>query len=308
MTARIPEGERPCLSVVIASHNAAAVIADCLAALHPQAQREHAEIIVADSSTDGTADLVRARFPDVRLLRFSAPFTIPRLRGEAIAAARGEIVAILDPYCVVADGWMSQLLLQARGADRVIGGAVELDPSCATTLLRWATYLCEYAAFMPPLPEGPSDELTGNNIAYPRSVLGESADLAHTGFWKAFANWRLRKAGHQLWNASSLVVRLNKPIPFAEFLRSRYHHGRCFAAMRVAGAVRTERWSRVLTVPLLPGLALWRQARSFWPKQRRRATFVLASPLLLLLHSTWAWGELWGYLRGPGRSCAQLYF
>jgi hypothetical protein len=150
--------------------------------------------------------------------------------------------------------------------------------------------------------------LTGNNITYKRETLGPGADFARTGFWKTFVNWRLQEAGHQLWNAPSLLVSLRKPIPFAEFLRSRYHHGRCFAGMRAASAVGAERWGRALAVPLLPCLVLWRQARSFWPKQRRRATFVMASPLLLLLHGVWAWGELWGYLRGPGRSCAQLHF
>ena len=78
--------------------------------------------------------------------------------------------------------------------------------------------------------------------------------------------------------------------------------------MRVAVAPQRERWLRALTAPLVPALALLRQARSFWPKRRHRTKFVMALPLLLIFHASWAWGELWGYLRGPGRSCSQLFY
>jgi GT2 family glycosyltransferase len=301
--------EPPKVSVVIASHNAATVIADCLASLQAQQGREVVEIIVADSSSDGTPDLVRERFPDIRLLRFPEPLAIPHLRGAGIAEARGEIIAILDPYCILTDGWLPELLkMHAERPEPVIGGAVDLDHASERTLVNWATYLSEYWAFVPPLEAGAAAELTGNNIAYKRRALGEIDALRRTGFWKTFVNWRLRSEGHQLWTAPSVVVHLRKPIPFAAFFRSRYHHGRCFAAMRVAHAPRLTRWLRALTVPVLPYLALWRQTRSLWPKRRYRAKFLMAVPLLFLFHSNWAWGELWGYLRGPGRSCSQMVF
>lgn len=299
----------PEVSVVIAAHNAAATVGDCLAALSAQPGQERAELILADSSTDGTADLVRRRFPGVRVLHFSDRRTIPELRGAGIAASRGRIVALLDPYCIVTEWWLSELLtIHARRPEPAIGGAVELDGGGSTGSTRWAAYFSEYAAFMPPVREGPTAELAGSNIAYKRQALGEVESLGQTGFWKAFVNARLRAEGHQLWTAPALLVTLRKPISFPDFLRTRYHHGRCFAAMRVAEAAGYRRYWRTLTVPLLPVLALWRQARSVWPKGRRRAEFVRAVPPLFLLHSSWAWGELWGYVRGPGRSCAQLFY
>jgi glycosyltransferase involved in cell wall biosynthesis len=295
----------PKVSVVIASHNAVGVIADCLAALQRQQVRQMVEVIVADSSTDGTADLIRQRFPDVRLFQFSSPLTLPQLRGAAIAEAGGELIAILDPHCIVDEGWLEELLrLHAVRPEPVIGGAVELELAGGQTMGRWATYLCEYSAFMPPLEEGAAVELTGNNIAYKRQALGNTAALRESGFWKTFFNRQLKTEGQQLWNAPSLVVKLRKPIPVAEFFRSRYHHGRCFAAMRFG----RPRPLRAIGSPLLPFLALWRQARGFWPKHRHRAKFLAALPLLFLFHSSWAWGEFWGYLCGPGRSCNRLFY
>ncbi|MFQ5875791.1 MAG: hypothetical protein ACE5JL_18600, partial [Dehalococcoidia bacterium] len=218
-------------------------------------------------------------------------------------------IAILDPYCIVDTGWLKELLqVHAERPEQVIGGAVELESPDAQNLVSWATYFCEYNAFMLPLKEGEVAELTGNNIAYKRAALGDVQALERTGFWKTFVNWRLRAEGHRLWADPSLLVRLRQPVSFTEFFRSRYHHGRCFSAMRFAEAPRITRWLRALTVPLLPYLALWRQTRSLWPKGRHRTRFVMTLPLLFLFHSSWAWGELWGYLRGSGRSCTQLFY
>jgi hypothetical protein len=161
---------------------------------------------------------------------------------------------------------------------------------------------------MLPLEEGPALELTGNNIVYKRPVLGEVEGLKKVGFWKTFVNWQLKSEGHQLWATPGLVVKLRKDIPFMEFFRSRYHHGRCFAAMRVATAPRWKRGGRALTAPLLPWLYLERQGWSIWRKGRHRKKFLMAAPMLFLFNSNWAWGELWGYLRGPGESCAQLFY
>lgn len=82
---------QPRLSVVIGVHNAETVIAECLAALERQDGRAHAEIIVADSSTDGTPEIVRRQFPDVRLLHSDAPLALPQLRGRGIAVLQGEL-------------------------------------------------------------------------------------------------------------------------------------------------------------------------------------------------------------------------
>lgn len=299
----------PKISVVIASHNTVNVMGECLSALLAQQEAKTTEVIVADSSSDGTAELVRDHFPRVRLLHSSEPLTVPQLRGAAIAEAHGEIIAILDPYCIVDDNWLHRLTkVHSKRADAVIGGTVELADAANQSIATWATFLSEYDAFVPPVASGPVSELTGNNLAYKRSALGELESLKRDGFWKTFFNKKLLDSGHQLWADPSLAVSLRKPIPFLEFFRSRYHHGRNFAAIRSAEIPRLERWLRAFTAPLLPALGLFRQTRRFWPKARYRREFLLAAPLLFLFHVSWAWGELWGYLRGPGRSGGQLFY
>lgn len=297
------------VSVIIAAHNTINVIGACLAALIKQIPGHSVEVIVAEQSSDGTDELIRTRFPEVRLLHFAEPLTVPQLRGRAIALAQGQIIAIIDPFSVVAQNWLSELLrVHAEQANLIIGGAVELYDADNQGVANWATYINEYGGFMLPLTAGVVNILPGSNISYKREAIVNIPELESAGFWKAFVNWDLEAEQHQLWLAPSLVVYLLKPIPFTDFLRTRYHHGRCYAGMRVAEASTSGRWFRAFTTPLLPILFMWRLARLYWPKQRHRAVLLKSIPLQVLLFSSWAYGELWGYLRGSRDSCEQLFY
>lgn len=298
----------PTLSVVIASHNASRTIVGCLHALEAQPGREGMEVLVADSSTDGTDAIIRAQFPNVRLLHFTEPLTVPQLRGQAMAVACGEIIAVIDPYSIVDERWLPALLeAHKTRPNLVIGGAVELHDADRQDLAAWTLYISEYGPFMLPLKDGPIDILPGSNISYKRPALGDTGRLKRDGFWKTFVNWDLL-AREGLWLAPSVIVRLRKPIPFRDFLRTRYDHGRCFAGMRTAAAPLHQRLLRACTAPLLPAVLWFRTSSAYWPKRRYRRQFILTIPAQLALLVNWARGELWGYLRGCGGSCSRLFY
>lgn len=296
------------VSVVIAAHNAGRVIEDCLAALLAQAQPQVAEVIVVAYAVDGSTQRAQARFPEVRWVRLDTPATLAQMRGRGIALAQGAIIAILDPYAIVAANWLAELR-RAHGEhpNWVIGGAVDLEGAATRTLAEWALYLYEYGLFMPPVTCGATEILPGCNLSYKRAALFEGDRPKYPEFWKTFANW---EAEHHsaLWLAPSVVVYLNKPIPFGEFLASRLAHGRCFAGMRTASAGWGERLARGVTTPLLPWLFLWRWGRVIWAKRRDRTRWLATLPLQLLLFGSWALGEMVGYLRGAGTSCRRLYY
>lgn len=299
----------PTLSVVIAAHDAVGVIGECLGALRAQRGAGHDEVIVVDSSTDGTDHVIRERFPDVRLLHFCEPLAVPQLRARGIAAARGEIVAILDPYSIVADDWVESVRKSHQDrANPIIGGTVELYDAARQDLLTWATYINEYGMFMPPMPEGEIEILAGSNISYKRSVLDDRAAPDPEGFWKTFVNDQARSGGESLWLDPDVRVSLKKPIPFGDFFRTRFQHGRCYAGMRARRGAPGERWLRAVTTPLLPLLFIARWGKRYWPKGRYREKFVFTLPFQLLLFGTWSLGELVGYLRGSGSSSRRLFY
>ena len=295
------------VSIVIATHNYASVVSKCLRALSCQIEKNQAEIIVVDSSTDTTPKIIAAECPEVRLVHFEQPLNVPQLRGKGIALAQGEIIAILDPYCLVDENWLSKLIqIHEQRPNLVIGGAVELFDAQNQDLFNWAIYINEYAEFMLPLESGETQILPGNNISYKREILFIDGKPPQGEFWKTFVSWELKKSGYGLWSAPSLIVKLNKTIPFGTFLRSRFDHGRCFAGMR--NLSYTERLLRALTSPVLPFVFLWRRGGSFWLKGRNRHKLLLTLPLQLLSFGNWALGEFVGYLWGYGTSKDRIFY
>ena len=296
------------LSIVIGSHNAAGAIDACLSSLEAQCRRTDVEVIVADSSSDGT-DARVAGASWVRLLHFAEPFTVPVLRGRGIGAATGEIIAVLDPYSVAAPDWVERVLAaHARQPHLVIGGSVGLYRRESASLADWILFLNEYGLFMPPTVKGETWIVPGSNVTYKRRALFDGERPRYPVFWKTFTNWEIEGGGSALWLEPEIEVELNKPVPFSDYFRTRYDHGRCFAGMRVQGASAGVRFARMLSTPLVPFVLLWRWTRGFWPKKTHRARYVLTIPAQLALFTMWAIGEARGYVGGSGTSCSRLFY
>lgn len=302
------------LSVVVAAHNAAEVIETCLLALAPQAAAPPAngpsvEVIVADSSTDGTPELIARRFPWVRLVHVAEPLAVPALRGRGIAEARGGIIAIIDPFSVVTPDWATQVVdAHTRQPHIVIGGTVDLYHADSASYSAWSLYLNEYGLFMSPVTRGETWILPGSNLSYKRRALFDGERSRYPVFWKTYVNWELEGGGSPMWLEPGIRVELNKPLAFFDFLSTRYAHGRCFGGMRVQGATMPVRVMRAGSTVAVPLLLLWRWTAGFWPKRRRRLRFVATIPAQLAFFGVWAWGEAWGSLRGPRTCCEQLYY
>ena len=297
------------LSVVIATHNAEPVIADCLSALERQTGSASFEVIVADSSTDSTPGIVRECFPWARLLHFDEPLTIPALRGRGVAAARGDVIAIVDPFSVTAPNWVSNILgAHARHPHNVIGGSVDLYGAETASYAAWSIYLNEYGLFMPPTVRGKTWILPGTNVSYKREALFDGASPRYPIFWKTYVNWAIEGSGSLQWLEPDIRIQTNKPVRFFDFLWTRYHHGRCFAGMRVRGGSLLTRVLRAASTVIVPFLLLWRWTAGFWPKARHRWWFAATLPAQVALFVVWAFGETCGYLAGTGRSCDRIYY
>jgi glycosyltransferase involved in cell wall biosynthesis len=297
------------LSVLVASHNASAVIRGCLSALEQQLEPTSMEIIVADSSEDGTAEIVAGEFPRVRLIRCDAALGVPQLRTRAVAVARGEVIALLDPYSIPAPDWASAVLIAHRDRPNlVIGGLVDLHDAHRRSLAAWAVYFNEYGLFLPPAARGEATIVPGSNVSYKRAALFDGERPRHAEFWKTFVNEEAVRQHSPLWLEPSIVVGLNKPIAFGDFLRTRYLHGRCYAAMRSQDESAPMRFARAATAPAVAVVLQARWTRGIWPKRRERLRFLATLPLQFALFAMWAWGEFCGYLWGPGDACQRLYY
>jgi GT2 family glycosyltransferase len=85
------------LSVVIASWNTRDLLAQCLEGVGRFFDGiEHEVIVVDNASTDGSADLVRERFPQVRLILNPENAGPVKANNQGVRASRGEFVLILN--------------------------------------------------------------------------------------------------------------------------------------------------------------------------------------------------------------------
>lgn len=300
------ETSRPRISVVIASVNGPEHLGECLDALEQQSLRGQMEIVVADRCGDAVARLVQERHPAVRLLSLAGSKSVPELRAAAIREAHGQIVAITEDHCLAPADWCAQMLRAHQERNGIIGGAVENHPSLAG-VMNWGAFFCEYARFMNPVPDGEAENIPGNNISYRREFLTHVSDLLEQGtFWEESLNARLREKGIHCYSDPKVVVFHKKGFRLGEFLSQRYHYSRSFAGIRVKDAAAWRKLAYAAFCPVLPALLMARIVGSAWRKHRHRDKLIQAVPLLLLFTAVWAWGELVGYLAGPGESLRKV--
>jgi len=138
---------QPRLSVVIPSYRAEATLARVLTAVGPQVRGRAREVIVVDSSADGSAARVCARFPWVRLIELDERTLPGRARNIGALAAESDRLAFLDADVVPEEGCLDALERRlVPGVDLVVGAVCNGTPRSPTGT---AGYLLEFLDFAP---------------------------------------------------------------------------------------------------------------------------------------------------------------
>ena len=117
------------LSVVIVTYNTADLIGPCLASV-TEGQDVPLEIFVVDNaSSDGGADLVRAEFPRVRLVRNSGNRGFGAANNQVLGECRGRYILLLNPDTVVPPGALREMVAYMDAHPRVgLAGPRLLQP------------------------------------------------------------------------------------------------------------------------------------------------------------------------------------
>jgi glycosyltransferase involved in cell wall biosynthesis len=293
---RAPSLALPRVSVVVASNRSRELLDDCLAALLDQCQRAEAELIVARDDDEEGLDAIGLAYPTVRLVAVKRGATIPELRGAGMREATGDIVMLTEDHCVPGPHWVEELCLGVHEVADIAGGG--MDNARRERAVDWAAYFSEYGLFATTRTDTGHDmQLTGANIAYRRSVVGDVIAWASAGEWENVAHERLRASGSSLHFVDSAPVYQNKSYEFWAFCIDRYEHGRDYARTRLVEERDARRWLLTAVTPLLPLVIVSRVARAAAPT--RWGAFLRALPVTLAFVSAWSVGEAVGYLRGP---------
>ncbi|MGH9947872.1 MAG: glycosyltransferase [Pyrinomonadaceae bacterium] len=286
------------LSIVIAAWNGNALLRQCLASLVKQTDRADTEIIVASnfavSETEGDIPL--------KLLLLDEKATVPEIRRDGIALAKGKIVALVEDHCIFDSNWCEEIKKAHESPNVCIGGSVE--NASVDKALDWAVYFYDYGKYMLPNAAGTAKSLSGINTSYKRKTLEELEEVYRNGFFESTINEELRKRGHQLMMAPAAVVYHNKSYEMKHAVEHSYHLARSYAALRVSNISMPKRIFFGAVSFVLPVLLPVRIVLNTFRKGRNILPMFSAFPFIVLLTLVWSFGEFCGYLFGEGKSSA----
>ena len=291
--------EKPKLSILVASYNSKATIEKCLKSLFSQKTSHAFEVIVVDSSQDGTGNLVKDKFPEVRLHEFPERKYVGTARNQGISLARGDIIALTDADCIADENWVHEIIKAHCTPHLAIGGAIANGNPMS--YVGWAAYFCEFSAWIPTQRPGWKEDIAGANMSYKRETFEkfgkfiEGTYCSDTEF-----HWRLHRGGHRLRFEPSMLVSHQNISHFAQLMRHEYKHGKNFATVRV----KSQKFSlgrRLLYVflsPLLPLKLFLERGLMALNSPSYLFHFFKASPLLFFAVFSWSTGEVVSYIRG----------
>ncbi len=268
------------LSVVIVNWNTRDLLAGCLESILASGGRPDMELVVVDNaSTDGSAQMVRGRFPQVELVENQTNLGFARGNNQAIERCQGRYVLLLNSDTRVVGNSLDTLVTfmdehpraGAAGA-KLLNADGSLQPSCQPmltpahefwrlifldNLVHWATYGSEFWKSLEPRQV---DVIKGACLMLRREALSEIGLLDESYFMyteEVDLCFRLAKAGWQLWwipaaqvihfgEASSRQVAQDM---YVQLYRSKIQFYRKFGGERrvllYKGLVRLAYWPRL---------------------------------------------------------------
>lgn len=276
----------PRTSVVIPAYHAEATLGRVLAALEPQLEHGRREVIIVDSTGDGTVERLGREWPWVRVVALRARTLPGRARNLGVRAARGELLAFLDADAVPEPDWLDELERALGPEVDMVGGAVlNGTPGSA-----WGTtsHLLEFLDWLPDRDRQVPHAVTAN-LLVPSDVF-ERAGGFREDLWPGedtLFTFVAGAAGRLGFAPSSRVVHLNRTERL-QVLRHQRRLGESFVAVCATAPLGGHRLAR----PWLAPVAVL--ARAHWLLIRARADPALRAEMMRhaprLIAGLAAWG------------------
>jgi len=277
-------------TIVIPAYRGKSTIQACLRSVYRATQRLRSEVIVVESSRDGTVELIQREFPSVRVVALEAQTTAGAARNLGVALARGKSIFFVDQDCIVPEDWIERLSghLEDEGVGAV-GGSIGFR--------NWSNYSGSAVYFLEFLYHFPSRKramrnanfLIGCNLSCRREVFEQAKFPDRTLAEDVLFTSAVRDLGWDTVFDPSIEVSHWNREGWGEFFRYNAMMGRAAAAYH---AKSDSSWSSCLRrFPLLaffsPVVILPKIAFNLIGRWRYLARFLIVSPMCLL--GNWCW-------------------
>jgi glycosyltransferase involved in cell wall biosynthesis len=296
--------DAPLLSAIVISRNDEDRIERAVRSVAEQRCEQPFEVIVVVSGDDRTAEIVREKFPGVRLVELEGVALPGRARNAGVHAARGDYVSFPGSHVELPPGSLeARLRAHERGYPMVTGSMVNGAP----TLSGWASYFLDHSGSLPGRLSG---ELDGPpaHCSYVREFLLDAGGFRQDlrAGEDTVVNRTLFNRGHRAYREQGvrLIHRSRCTNPWRLVC---HHFGRGRGWGRIViddhrGGRRLLRWRPLsfMLVRYVPS-RLWRTSRQVrrWggelrPRYRHALPLVAAGVLA-------AWVGLWFEILRPRR-------
>ena len=102
----------PSASVIIPNWNGRGLLPDCLDSLRRQVIRDFEVVVVDNGSIDGSLELLRDRYPEVRVLALPSNQFFAGAVNHGIRHTRGPIVVLLNNDTEVEPQWLERFRIR----------------------------------------------------------------------------------------------------------------------------------------------------------------------------------------------------
>lgn len=282
---------------MVASFKSDRWINRCLHSLLAQQGIADLEIVVVDSSANGTAERVQQNFPTVNVIKLEQQTPQSIARNIGVAHTRAPFIAITDHDCVVPPDWLSRLLARHReGEYAAVGGAV--GNGTPTSAVGTASYLIEFNEFLPVGEPRLVTMVPHCNVCFRREVFTTVGPFVAVppGAEDLVFNFLLCQQGGRILFDPAIVVEHINRTAFRRFLRHQRLLGLGSAVARRTVALKGQVFIRHPSlVYSLPLVRLVRTVGRLLVNNRPALLRYLSLlPILLPGHAAWTAGFLRG--------------
>lgn len=259
-------------SIVIPAYKARETISACLDALALQETDLSHEIIVVDSSGDGTRELVRERYPHVRMIESPTRLLSGAARNLGAEHASGDLLYFIDSDCIAEPRWMARMAeaLERHDCSAVSGAMLNGNPEHTISV---SSYVMEFSDFFPWGCPRFVDYLVGGNLCYRPEVFRRYGgfDPNQPLYVDLIFNKRLSASGEKLLFDPTISVRhLHRTTP-GTYLRHELGRGKAAAFARRKGMLIGSSWVRHPSLAFLAAPGLFARKATVFPYRFLRA-------------------------------------
>jgi glycosyltransferase involved in cell wall biosynthesis len=111
-------------SVIIPSYNQIRYVRSMLDSLNAQQTRFHFEVIVVDSGTDETEQIIKANYPWVRLIKMPQRTYPGQARNIGVGVSQGDVILFTDTDCRVSQDWIECFIADQNKDKKIVTGPV----------------------------------------------------------------------------------------------------------------------------------------------------------------------------------------